>query len=126
VIAVVLFAAFNQTLWADWDPKPALKSWRNFGILFVLALIMDLVLLYGSDIVLYPLALLSALTVPLLLSMVYGLFAVMALRKDNAYSRLSQAWLPLTTGFTIAMLQIVVFDILRYALTGTWGGFPLG
>lgn len=126
VIAVVLFAAFNQTLWADWDPKPALKNWRNFGILFILALIIDLIVLYGSDTVLIVLAILSALTVPLLLSMIYGLFAVMALRKDNTYKYINKVWLPLTAGFTIAMLQIVIFDILRFALTGTWGGFPLG
>jgi len=126
VIAVVLFAAFNQTLWVDWNTGSALKSWRNFGILFTLALIMDFVVLYGSDIVLLILAILSALTVPLLLSMIYGLFAVMALRKDNTYIHIREAWLPLTTGFTIAMLQIVIFDILRYTLTGTWGGFPLG
>jgi len=126
VIAVVLFAAFNQTLWTDWKPKSALKSWWNFGILVVLAFIIDLAVLYGSDILLYPLALISALTVPLLLTMVYGLFAVMAVRKENAYQHLSLAWLPLTAGFTIAMLQIVIFDVLRFALTGTWGGFPLG
>jgi uncharacterized membrane protein len=126
VIAIVLFPAFNQTLWADWNPQPALKSWRSFGILVVLALIMDLIMLKGTDFMLFPLAILSALTVPLLLGMVYGLFAVMATRKDNAYLRLSQAWLPLTAGFTIAMMQIVIFDILRYTLTGTWGGFPLG
>jgi hypothetical protein len=87
---------------------------------------MDLAVLTESDIVLYPLAILSALAVPLLLTIVYGLFAVMATRKDNSYERLSQAWLPLTAGFTIAMLQIVLFDVLRYAITGTWGGFPLG
>jgi uncharacterized membrane protein len=126
VIAVVLFAAFNQTFWADWNTKPALKSWRNFGILFVLALIIDLLVLYGTNIVLFIMAILSALTVPLLLSMIYGLFAVMALRKDNAYVVIKKAWLPLTAGFTIAMLQIVIFDLLRFTLTGTWGGFPLG
>jgi len=82
--------------------------------------------LYGSDTVLIVLAILSALTVPLLLSMIYGLFAVMALRKDNTYKYINKVWLPLTAGFTIAMLQIVIFDILRFALTGTWGGFPLG
>ena len=126
VIAAVLFPAFNQTIWKDWDKRPALGSWRNFGALIVLALIIDLAVLTESDVVLYPLALLSALAVPLLLTIVYGLFAVMATRKDNTYEHLSQAWLPLTAGFTIAMLQIVIFDILRFAITGTWGGFPLG
>ncbi len=126
VIAAVLFPAFNQTLWEDWDKRPSLGNWRTFGLLLVLALIMDLLVLSDAVFVLYPLAILSALAVPLLLTMVYGLFAVMATRKDNTYGRLSQAWLPLTAGFTIAMLQIVIFDILRFAITGTWGGFPLG
>jgi uncharacterized membrane protein len=126
VIAAVLFPAFNQTVWKDWDKRPALGSWRIFGALIVLALIIDLAVLTESDVVLYPLAILSALAVPLLLTIVYGLFAVMATRKDNTYEHLSQAWLPLTAGFTIAMLQIVIFDILRFAITGTWGGFPLG
>lgn len=126
VIAAVLFPAFNQTLWEDWDRRPSLGAWRTFGLLLVLALIMDILVLSDADFVLYPLAVLSALAVPLLLTMVYGLFAVMVTRKDNTYTRLSQAWLPLTAGFTIAMLQIVIFDILRFAITGTWGGFPLG
>jgi len=126
VIAAVLFPAFNQTLWEDWDKRPSLGNWRTFGLLLVLALIMDLLVLSDAVFVLYPLAILSALAVPLLLTMVYGLFAVMATRKDNTYGRLPQAWLPLTAGFTIAMLQIVIFDILRFAITGTWGGFPLG
>jgi hypothetical protein len=126
VIAAVLFPAFNQTIWKDWDKRPALGSWRIFGALIVIALIIDLAVLTESDVVLYPLAILSALAVPLLLTIVYGLFAVMATRKDNTYDHLSQAWLPLTAGFTIAMLQIVIFDILRFAITGTWGGFPLG
>jgi uncharacterized membrane protein len=126
VIAVVLFPAFNQTMWTKLDNRPVLGSWRALGVLLLLALVMDLAILTESDIVLYPLAILSALAVPLLLTIVYGLFAVMATRKDNSYERLSQAWLPMTAGFTIAMLQIVLFDVLRYALTGTWGGFPLG
>jgi uncharacterized membrane protein len=126
VIAAVLFPAFNQTVWKDWDKRPALGNWRIFGALIILALIIDLAVLTESDVVLYPLAILSALAIPLLLTIVYGLFAVMATRKDNTYEHLSQAWLPLTVGFTIAMLQIVIFDILRFAITGTWGGFPLG
>jgi len=126
VIAVVLFPAFNQTLWSDWDPRPALSGWRALGVMLLLALALDLLVLTDSPVVLFPLAILSALTVLLLLSMVYGLFAVMATRKDNAFKKLYQAWLPLTAGFTIAMLQIVVFDIIRLTLTGTWGGFPIG
>ena len=126
VIAAVLFPAFNQTIWVDQDTRPSLNSWRILGLLILLALVMDVLVLLENDWILYPLAILSALAVPLLLTLVYGLFAVMLTRKENTYQHLSKAWLPLTAGFTIAMLQIVIFDILRYAITGTWGGFPLG
>jgi hypothetical protein len=33
---------------------------------------------------------------------------------------------PLVGGLAMALLQIAIFDLLRYALTHTWGGFPLG
>ena len=29
-------------------------------------------------------------------------------------------------GLTVALLQILVFDWIRYTLTGTWGGFVFG
>ncbi len=33
---------------------------------------------------------------------------------------------PLTLGFGTALLQVAVFDWVRFALTGTWDGFIIG
>jgi uncharacterized membrane protein len=125
VIATAIVPAFNQTVWQDWNDRPVLNGWRAFGILVLLAGILDVLVLTEWSIILFPAALLSAGTVILLLSMVYGLFAIMVAKKDNQYLTLKAAWLPLMAGFTVAILQIVTIDILRYALTGTWGAFPL-
>jgi uncharacterized membrane protein len=125
VIATAIFPAFNQTVWADWDPRPVL-GWRTLGALVVLALVLDALVWTESSIILYPAALLSAGMVLSLLSMIYSLFAIMLIKKENQYRSLKEVWLPLVAGFTVAMLQISLIDILRFAITGTWGAFPIG
>jgi uncharacterized membrane protein len=125
VIAVVLAPALNQTFYKDWQPRPALHSWKQFLILLGLALLLDLLVLAEINPVLYVLALLSAGTVLLLLTLIYAMVVVMIARRENGYTSLRQAWLPLAAGFTVAMTQILLTDILRYTMTGTWSGFAL-
>jgi len=125
VIAAVLVPAFNQSFWVDWDPRPALAGWKQVLALVGLALVLDLIVLADIVPVLYVLALLSAATVLLILSTVYALVTLMIFRHENRYTSLTQAWLPLIAGFTVAMTQILFTDVLRYTLTGTWSGFVL-
>jgi len=126
-IAAMLFPAFNQTVWSDYDDKRAgLPGWKAFGLLLVIQLALDLLVLTGSPLVLYPLAVLGDLGVWLLLALVYTLIWVMIANQENKYARLRQLWLPLLAGVTVAIIQTAAVDILRFWLTGTWGGFPLG
>ena len=125
-IAVMLFPAFNQSIWADYDEKhAALPGWKAFGFLLGIQVILDLLVLTESPLVLYPVALISALGVWLLLTMVYTIVWVMIMGQDNHFTKLRQLWLPLLAGFTIALIQTAAIDMLRLWLTGTWGGFSL-
>lgn len=125
-MAVAIFVAFNQTFWKDWDDKPVLGQSHDFLILVALMLLVDLLILPEFDWTLYPIALLSAGGVLLLLTMVYGMLWTMFMRLENKYMRLGQAWLPILAGLTITLLQITTIDVVRLWLTHTWGGFPLG
>ena len=125
-MAVMLFPAFNQTVWADGEEKPAISGWKVFGLLLGIQVILDLLVLTESQIVLYPLAMLSALGVWLLLTIVYSMVWVMIMGQDNQFKKLRQYWLPILAGLTIAMIQTAAIDALRFWLTGTWGAFPLG
>jgi uncharacterized membrane protein len=125
-MAVMLFPAFNQTVWADGEEKPAIPGWKAFGLLLGIQVLFDLLVLTESPIVLYPLAIISALGVWLLLTIVYSMVWVMIMGQDNKFTKLQQLWLPLLAGLTIAMIQTAAIDMLRFWLTGTWGGFPLG
>ena len=125
-IGVALYPAFNQTVWAAWDSRPALPGLRQMGGLLLLAGLLDLAMLSNNPLLLYPLSLISAGGVLVLLTMAYGMVWLMFLRLENAYNRLSQMIFPLVGGFGFALLQIALFDLLRFTFTGTWDGFHLG
>jgi uncharacterized membrane protein len=124
-MAVMLFPAFNQTVWKDGEEKRAIHGWKAFGLLLGIQVVFDLLVLTESPIVLYPLAVISTLGVWLLLTMVYGMIWVMIMGQENQFTKLRQLWLPLLAGLTVAMIQTAAIDALRFWLTGTWGAFPL-
>jgi uncharacterized membrane protein len=125
-MAAALYPAFNQTVWKDWHPDPALTSLRSMGVLLLLALLVDLLVLSDNPLILYPLALISAAGVIVLLSMIYTMVCLMVLRAENRILRLQELILPLTGGFGLALVQIILLDVVRFMLTHTWGGFDLG
>jgi len=125
-MSLFIYPAFNQTVWRDLDPGPAIGKWTHFLALIGLMLALDLAILTDSPLVLYPIAILSPLGVLALLTMVYGILWLMIMRQDNTFVSMKELWLPLLAGFTLAILMILAIDLFRLQLTGTWGAFPLG
>jgi uncharacterized membrane protein len=123
-ISTMIFPAFNQTIWKKWDSRPVFEGFRDFGVLLFLSAVLDLLVLTENPIVLYPLALISAAGVIILLTMIYSMVVVMILGIENHFERISQFLYPLIAGFLVALLQIAALDYFRHLLTGTWGGFP--
>jgi len=124
-LAAILFPAFNQSIWIINDPRPAL-SWKKLGILMSIIVIVNLLILTDSEFVLYPIAILSVLGVLALLILVFSMAWLLIMRQENIFDSLTQMWLPFLAGTTLALLMITAIDLLRFKLTGTWGGFPLG
>jgi hypothetical protein len=61
-----------------------------------------------------------------LLIIVFSMAWLLIMRQENAFTNLRELWMPFLAGTTLAFLMITAIDLLRYTLTGTWGGFPLG
>jgi uncharacterized membrane protein len=125
-MSLFIYPAFNQTVWRDLDPAPAMETWKQFLALLGLLLAIDLAILTDSPLVLYPIAIVSPLGVLALLTMIYGIVWIMIMRLDNTFVNIKELWLPLLAGFTLTMLMILGIDLFRLQLTGTWGAFPLG
>jgi len=126
VVAGMLYPAFNQTVWQDWKNIPSVSGLTSLAILIFLALLIDGMVLTGNTLLLYPLALVSAAGVLVLLAMVYTMVCVMLLHVENRALRLRQLLVPLVGGFGLALLQIAFLDWLRFFFTGTWDGFHFG
>ena len=124
-LASILYPAFNQSVWKDADPGRAL-DWKKLGILAGIILLVDLAVLTEHPLVLYPIAILSVLGVLALLVMVFSMAWILMMRQDNQFTSFKQLWMPVLAGTTLAFLMIGAIDLLRFRLTGTWGGFPLG
>lgn len=124
-LASILFPAFNQSAWKALDPGSAF-NWKQLGSLIGLVLAINLLVLTGNNLVLLPIAILSVLGVLALLIMVFSMAWVLMMREENAFDSLRQMWIPILAGMTLAFILITAIDLLRFKLTGTWGGFPLG
>lgn len=124
-LASILYPAFNSSAWRTPSPAPAL-DWKKLGILIGGVLVMDLLILSEHPIVLYPIAIISVLGALALLVIVFSMVWVLMMRLENTFDALPQMWMPLLAGATLALLLITLIDLLRFRLTGTWGGFPLG
>ncbi len=124
-LASILYPAFNQSVWKTADRESAL-TWKKLGILIAIVFVIDLAILSESPIVLLPIAFLSVLGVLALLIMVFSMVWLLLMRQENVFTSLKELWLPFLAGTTLAFLMITAIDLLRFKLTGTWGGFPLG
>jgi len=124
-LASILYPAFNQSTWKDVDRERAL-DWKKLGILVSIIVLVDLLILTENPIVLFPVAILSVLGVLTLLIMVFSMVWLLVMRQENVFTSLKELWMPFLAGTTLAFLMITAIDLLRFKLTGTWGGFPLG
>ncbi len=123
-LATLISPAFNQVAWSEWRDEPALTSWKDLGLLLLIAAAVVALVLVGNPLVLYPLALLSAAGVLALLTSAYALITIPFLRRTSA-SRWPELALPLFAALALALVQIGAIDLIRFAATGTWDGFHL-
>lgn len=124
-LAVALYPVWAQTAWRDWKPEPIIRTPGELGAILIGAAALDLTVLGGNPLVLYPLALLSSLGVLSVLTLAYALLTV-PLLAGTAEQRRWRGLVPaLVLALTLAVAQIALIDALRYFYTGTWDGFHL-
>lgn len=125
-VAGLIYPVFVQTLWRDWVDRPVLGRWRELGLLLAAAAGLILLVLSDEPLILYPLALLSAAGVLMLLTMLYMIGLLALTNRQNTLTTWRSAAWPLTAGLTLALLQIAVIDAARFAVFQSWAGFVFG
>lgn len=122
-IALIIYPTFNQTVWQEYDYSPAISRWRDLIAIILAGLVVSALAFTELSLLLYPLALISALTVVLLLTSVYSVLWILLLKRENTFTGWKSVFPVVLFGFGTTLLQIALFDLGRYLLTGSWSGF---
>jgi len=123
-MSAIVYPVFNFTLWQRPVSERAVRNLRDLGLLLLLEAGMVGLVLTRWSLLLYPLALLSALGVLVLLTTVNSMLVLIIVRRENVVDTWGEAIIPLLAGFTASLIQIGAIDFLRYTLTGTLSGIP--
>ncbi len=123
VISGILYPLLGQSVWRDVSLKPAFEELKAWGVFFGGGFLVGLLVLSGNPLILYPLILLSAAGLMLILSLLYALIWIILAKKDNSFSSWRELGWWVMAGIASALVQIAVIDFVRYQLTGTWSGF---
>ncbi len=126
VLSVLLYPALVGTVYSSPDPRPAMGGFKPLVSLLGIILLVDALILTGSPLILYPAALISSLGVVILLTFAYTIGILRIFKRENSAARFSQVSVPLAAAFLLTMSQVAILDLLRFAFTGTWGGFIFG
>jgi uncharacterized membrane protein len=122
-ISGLIYPVFNATLWRRWVDKPIVRSLWELGGIVLAAMIVAGLILSNNPYLLYPLALLSALGVLVLMTMTNSVLFMLATHMTNRAQRWRDAWVPVAAGLTVSLAMILLIDVLRFVATRTWDGF---
>ncbi|HQE93678.1 MAG TPA: DUF2085 domain-containing protein [Anaerolineae bacterium] len=123
-MSIVLVPAFNQTMWADGEAEPALRSWSEFALLVVAELAMAGLIYLLEPVLLYPVALYSVAGVLTMFVCLGAMIFVLALGRDGVFGGWREIWLPFLWGVVFALVVIGGMNFLRLQITGTIEGVP--
>ncbi len=123
-MSALIYPVFNISLWRRPADRPNIRGLGDLALLLLLEAALVGLVLSRQDVLLYPLALLSAMAVLTLLSSVNTVLALILLGRENSVETGRQALLPVSLGLLLGLVQIALIDLIRYALTGTLDSLP--
>jgi len=121
-LSVIVFPIFNFTLWKEPEDRPALSGFRELGLVLLL-FVVPWILIVQAEIgfLLYPVAILSAMGVLTMLTVVNSMIVIIAARREAvAVFWWDAAW-PVSLGFAAAMVEVAAIALLRWQLSITFG-----
>jgi uncharacterized membrane protein len=122
----LIFPVFNGVVWSSPDRGRGINNLRELGGLCIVCALVILLVLTERPVFLYVFGILSTLGVAMMLTMIGTVLFLSLFRLDRYATRWQHLFIPLLAGLTITLIELGAIDIVRYALTGTWNGFPLG
>jgi len=113
VMSTALTTLFNITVWEERENTPILRTPMQVGVYILLAGAINLLILSNNDYLFRLAAFLAIFTALAIISLLYSVFWVILLKKENTFKRTRDLWIYLAAGFATCMLQISLMIALR-------------
>lgn len=124
-VSMLLIPYFNQVFWREYSSEPVLQRPREVGVMFVVGGVLVLAVHSRWQPLFYPLAILSAGTAFMMLSIVGVLLWLLLLREENNNRSARDFLTLLAPGMVFAALLILGIDVARAFVENRLGaGFP--
>ena len=123
-IASTIYILFNLTAWQDHDKSSPINI-RTLGMMAAGAILIFFLIISNNEILMNLFAYISTMTIVALLTALYTIVWIILLHKENSYKGINGLILMFNAGLFCALLQIVLLDAFRLALTGTWASLSL-
>ena len=122
----LVLPVFNNSVWRSPERQRSVNNLRELAGICAVGAVVVLMVLTQDPILLTILGVLSTLGVLIMLSLIGTVLFLSIIRRDRTVVSSWQLAIPVLAGLTIAFIELGGMDIIRYALMGTWNGFPLG
>ena len=117
--AGILAPVVNYSLWRQDDNRPIIENGKQFvGTLIIVALLFVMNELRWG-IWLYPVAIVTSASVPILVGLINMVFVVSLFRQEGAAITWRDALNPFAAGVLLALLELGLLSLMRYAVLGT-------
>jgi len=113
VMAAALVTLFNNTAWDSAYERPVLESGWQVLAYAGLSALSSLLVLLPVKLLLQIGSVIAVATILVIISLLYAIFWMIILKKENSFSKISDLTVIFLLGFCTAMLQILFFVNLR-------------
>lgn len=122
VIGVILWPVWNETIWNGKNERKVLEGWKALPGLLLCETAAAGMVLIKVEWFYSPVGVLSVIMVPVLITMIYTLLWIVGSKKENQVNCKRELIRYVELGAICALVQISLFDLVRFLLLGSWQG----
>jgi len=112
-LSTLVWPVFNFSLWKQADGQPVVRGLRELAWMVAAAWVAALAVYTEPSFLLYPVALVSAFGVLLMLTLVNTILVLVVMHQESAAITWRDAVLPLTFGLALALVEVSTIDFVR-------------
>jgi hypothetical protein len=117
--AGILSPIVNFSLWRANDNRPIIENWKQVLAALAISAVLYIANESRLGILLYPLAIVTSASVPILVGLINLVFLLSLFRQESLANTWFDALNPFAAGVFLALIELGGLSLMRYAVLGT-------